>query len=293
MLRLERRDRRRDAAPDAPCPSRATRRRRRRCRGRRRARPSWRGAGSRRCWLVHRPSLLHVATCAPCLQTVCRGGRPDALRVHPDVVGARLRLDRVERLRRDHRAALRRVGRAELRDDHAGAVADRGAREPLRHHVERPAELALRRCSTVRLTTPCSPIPASLRPEHGVHHGARRPCRSRARRRSPRPRAVSILASLLLDVCVEAVARGSPRRIAGRFRSPYELLKASAGRRGTPAWRGRTAIRSRHGEQADPLGDERPVRRAERRRAACLGGPVDRVVARDVVDPATARGSPA
>src|SRR5437762_3677967 len=47
-----------------------------------------------------------------------------ALRVHPDGVGSRLRLDQAQRLRRDRAAVLRGVAGAEPRDYHAGRIAD-------------------------------------------------------------------------------------------------------------------------------------------------------------------------
>ena len=94
-----------------------------------------------------------------------------ALRVHPDGVGSRLRLDQVQRLRGDRTAALRGVRGAELGHDHAGRIADRRAGDALRAERERPAEPAFGR-HRLEVDDAVLAHPGELRAEDGVHRVA-------------------------------------------------------------------------------------------------------------------------
>src|SRR3954447_25598109 len=147
-----------------------------------------------------------------------------ALGVDPDDVRGGLRLDQGQRLRRDGAAALRRVCRSELRDDHAGRVANRGARDAFRLQGEGPAEPSLRRH---RLEIDDAVLAHACEPgaESGVHRvracraGAERDCDGGngdreclcVHRESPPP-------SCRVGAWLEAVS--------APFRSSYEALKS-------------------------------------------------------------------
>ena len=140
--RLDRRELRGDLAPPGLAPVERRDAAEPRRPGRRRGRPL-RGRGSA-CVSSIAMLLPTSRTCAPCPRKASPELAHVRLRVHPDVVGAGLRLDHVERLLRHRRAALGLVAGPSLATTIPAPSRIDAVVIAVRHHVERPAELALR-----------------------------------------------------------------------------------------------------------------------------------------------------